>query len=46
MSDYDQLKRMADQAAANGQKAFSGELYNAAPAPLKNLMDSIANRKS
>jgi hypothetical protein len=46
MSNYDHLKRIADQAEANNQKAFSGPAYNAAPAQTKNLMDALANRKT
>lgn len=46
MSNYDYLKRMADQAAAQNQKAFNRDAYNAAPPPVRNLMDTIANKKS
>lgn len=46
MSNYDYLKRIADQAEANNQKAFGGPAYNAAPAQTKNLMDALANRKT
>jgi hypothetical protein len=45
MSNYDHLKRIADQARANGQAPFSAAAYNAAPSQTKNQMDALANRK-
>jgi hypothetical protein len=43
MSQYDYLKRVADQATANGQKPFSATDYASANAQQRNHMDKIAN---